>query len=100
MDGRMARAGVAVAAVASLGLGYGLVAVGPSAGAATAAASSAGQPGQTIDELVANTEAALNNAEAEVSPDVMAVESVACFALEVALGEGPPYPPPGSCEID
>jgi hypothetical protein len=94
---QMARAGVAVAAVASLGMGGGLVIAGGSpAGAATTSATGGGQPGQTIDEIVANTGALYSS---EVVPLLDLATSAACLVVAIASGNVlPPYPPPGgSC---
>jgi hypothetical protein len=76
MRRRMARAGVTIAAVASLGLGGGLaVAAASPAGASQAAASSGGL--QSIEGLLGQ------------------VESVVCLVLDIATGQTPPYGPPG-----
>lgn len=79
MHRRMARAGAAVAAVASLGMGGGLVlADAVPAGAATTAAP---QPNQTIVEIFTNTEALLNDEGLQsVASVVTFVETVVtCF---------------------
>lgn len=96
MRRQMARAGVAVAAVASLGMGGGLVIAGGSPAGATTSATGGGQPGQTIDEIVANTEGLYNS---EVVPLLDLATSAACLVLAIASGNVlPPYPPPGgSC---
>lgn len=100
MSRHMTRAGVALVALASFGAGGGLVvATAAPAGAAQTAAST-GQPGQTIDEVVANTEALASNLEAEAGPYVQLAEDLACFPLELVLDSGPPYPPPGTCSIE
>lgn len=62
-------------------------------------ATSNGQPGQTIDEAVANTEALVSNLEAEAGSYVQEAVVLACFPLELVLDVGPPYPPPGTCDI-
>lgn len=79
MQKQMARAGVAIAAVASLGMGGGVVLAGAApAGAATTPAS---QPIQTIVEIFSNTEALLNDVGLQtVGTVVTAVETVVtCF---------------------
>ncbi len=78
MHKRMARAGVAVAAVASLGMGGAVIAGAAPAGAATTAES---QPTQTIVEIFNNTEAVLNDVGLnDVGSVVTFVETVVtCF---------------------
>lgn len=95
----MARAGVAVATVASLGVGGGLLVAQAAPAGAVTSASSNGQPGQTVDEAVANTEALVSTVEAEASSYASTAIALACFPLEILLDSGPPYPPPGSCDI-
>jgi hypothetical protein len=99
MRKHMTRAGVAVTALASLGLGGGLLVSGAAPAGAALTATSSGQPGQTIDEAVANTQALLSNLEAQASSYVLLVEDLACLPLEILLDSGPALPPPGSCDI-
>lgn len=99
MARRMARAGVAVATLASLGFG-GLAFATAAAAPAGAATSSSTSLTQTVDELVANVDGAVANLNAELGPDVSEVEVLACFPLELVFDAGPPYPPPGDCYIE
>lgn len=79
MHKRMARVGVAVAALGSLGMGGGLVVAGAApVAAAQAAATSGGQTIQQIEALLAN------------------VESVVCLVVDIATGQGPPFGAPGA----
>jgi hypothetical protein len=99
MARRMARAGVAVATVASLGFG-GLAVATVAAAPAGAATSSSSSAGQTVDQLVAEVDGTVANLDAQLGPDVSLAESLACFPLELLLDGGPPLPPPGTCSID
>ncbi len=72
MRKRLGRAGLAVAAMASVGMGFGLAAGAAPAGAAT-------------------TAAAGNN----LTGVIQQVESLVCLVVDIATGQPPPYGPPG-----
>ncbi|HUE06871.1 MAG TPA: hypothetical protein VMP41_05560 [Acidimicrobiales bacterium] len=73
MRKRLGRAGVAVAAVASVAMGFGLAAGAAPAGAATNAAAGSNQ----------------------LTGVVQQVESLVCLVVDIATGATPPYGPPG-----